>query len=331
MPFPIDPSQLPLDSRGLFLVQELDFLSRVLPLFSFDPRYPERRPTGYGTVFRIDRWSRFATAFHVLEDLFEPGPANSIVVRSSQRLAALQIDGLGYGLNPIPAGAWRPLVGTYSIFGVEQLTSGGTRLLNRTELAVARIRPTVMPAEGTPYFEVDFRRWRPSVGERVMAFGFADLDSGSPDDTDEDRPMQQYLYGSVGLITDIEPADESRGRPWPILRIDANWPGGMSGGPVFNGAGHVIGLVSSGFTGEGGATATFFSGWNMPEQIFGSIDPSNPGRFRCWAAFNSAGELAACGQDRIEIERLGSETGATDFWTISLHPSTGEYIRLSSS
>lgn len=87
--------------------------------------------------------------------------------------------------------------------------------------------------------------------------------------------MQQYLYGSFGEIIDIEPADPKRLRPWPLLRVSQEWPGGMSGGPVFNEAGHVVGVVSSGIGDVG--SATFFSGWKFPQAIFPNLDPANPG------------------------------------------------------
>lgn len=79
--------------------------------------------------------------------------------------------------------------------------------------------------EAAPYLPVDFCRWRPSIGESILALGYADLD----DDKgihDEGRPISQYLYGSIGAITDIESADGTRSSPWPMIRIDANWPGG---------------------------------------------------------------------------------------------------------
>lgn len=52
-----------------------------------------------------------------------------------------------------------------------------------------------------------------------MAYGFAGLDVGEADaDADVARPISRYLYGSAALITDIEPEDRSRGRPWPTGR-----------------------------------------------------------------------------------------------------------------
>lgn len=328
MAFPVDVSAVVVDARGLFVVQDPELRSRVLPLFSFDPRSPKGRPEGHGTAFRIDPWSRCATAFHVLEDLFEVNGAGSeIILKPNIRLAALEMNGLGFGLVPIPDDAWRPLAGSFSFFRIERPPFEAARLRNLIELMVLRIRPPSFREPGTPFLPIDLRRWRPRMGERVLALGYADLDAPPAEGCDPDRPMSQYLYGSIGEIIDIEPADGTRGRPWPVVRIDANWPGGMSGGPVFNEAGHVIGLVSAGFNGEGGATAVFFSGWDIPERIFGSIDADNPGYFWCWGAFDTTGELAHCGQDKAAIERVGRQNGLSAFGLVSVNPVTGEYVR----
>lgn len=308
-------------------MQDPEIRSRVLPLFSFDPAAPDDRPKGHGTAFRIDPWSRCATAFHVLEDLFQLNSCRSaIILRPEVRLAALEIDGLACRLVPIPNCAWRPLAGSFSFLGIEQRPFGIARLCNMTELIAIRIRPPAPNQAGTPYLPLDFRRWRPRIGEGVLALGYADLDNSQPESASTNRPMSQYLYGSLANIIDIEPANGARARPWPMIRIDANWPVGMSGGPVLNEAGHVVGVVSTGFKGEGGATATFFSGWNIPERIFGSIDPVNPGRFYCWGVFDCRGALIRCGQDKAEIERFGQDKGLTKFAVVSVDPSTGEYV-----
>jgi len=68
-------------------------------------------------------------------------------------------------------------------------------------------------------------------GEPVLALGFTDfgVEEGS-----EERLISQYLYGSFGQITDVEPTDGARGHPWPVIRVAEEWPGGMRGWPVFN-------------------------------------------------------------------------------------------------
>lgn len=327
MAFPIEPLDGHLDDRGLFVVQDPALRARVLPLFRFDPRNPRERPEGHGTAFRIDLWSRCLTAWHVVEDLLLPGTGDGMTLRlrDDMRLSALQIGEQGYGRLPIPDGSWFPIREAYSLHRVEQRPFQPPVLRNLIELMVLRIRQRTH-GDGTPFLPLDLSGWRPQVGERILALGYADLDRGRAGE-DDDRPFRQHLWGSLAPITRVEPAHPGRARPWPLLRVDADWPAGMSGGPVFNEAGHVIGVMSAGFQGEGGATATFFSAWDMPERILGSIDRSNPGRFRCYGAFDDEGELAFCGQDIAEVERVAAERRLTRFGMVSVDPHSGEWMQ----
>lgn len=328
MAFPVDPSSMSLDSRGLFLVQDTKLQERVLPLFSFNPEDPAQRPKGHGTAFRVDPWSCCATAFHVLEDILQVNRAGSAIsLRPDISLAVLAIHKTAYGLVPVPEDSWRSLAGTYGLARVELPLVGEARIRNLTELMALRIVPPDGDKEAVPYLPVDFCRWRPSIGEPILALGYADLDDDKSI-SDEGRPISQYLYGSTGVISDIEPADGTRSSPWPMIRIDANWPGGMSGGPVFNEAGNVVGVVSAGFDGVRGATATIFSGWDMPGRIFSSIDPSNPGAFLCWGGFDAAGELVLAGQNKASVEKFCLEQGHPEFGLVSFNPATGDVVRL---
>ena len=101
----------------------------------------------------------------------------------------------------------------------------------------------------------------------------------------------------------------------------------MSGGPVFNEFGHVVGMVSPGFQGVDCATAAVFSGWDVPERIFGSIDADNPGWFRCWGTFDAAGDHVRCGQDKDEIELYGRTRGLVDVGPVSVNPVNEEHMR----
>ncbi|HEY7608459.1 MAG TPA: hypothetical protein VIF14_04435 [Alphaproteobacteria bacterium] len=148
-------------------------------------------------------------------------------------------------------------------------------------------------------------------------------------DDDPTRPISQYLYGSFAEITEIEAACGSRSRPWPLIRVNADWPGGMSGGPVFNDAGHVVGLVSTGFKGEGGAAATYFANWSVPVKLLGSIDPDNPGRFLYHALFDQSGRLVRASQSRSDIEQHAAQLGLKDIGMASIDPLLDEqYVRL---
>jgi serine protease Do len=326
--FPYQPNEEEIDSR-LFVCQDLALRSMVLPLFRFDPATPEQRPFGHGTTFRIDPWSRCATAFHVVQDLFQVSAENNsnLVLRDNIRLAALQITEFGYGVYRPITSAWLPISGAYSVCAVESPPFQTPRIRNATELMMLQIRSSDAEPGLTPYLPLDMTRWRPHIGERVMALGYANLDLDDQSNA-EDRPISQYLYGSIATITDIERADGKRGRPWPQFRADADWPAGMSGGPIFNENGNVVGIVSTGIVGQGVSSGTYFAGWSFPQQIFRSLDPSNPGWFRCYAVFDASGAIMKCSHDRSLLESFANENDLTEVGLVSINPQTGDHIRM---
>lgn len=303
-----------------------------MPLFSFNPDDPEQRPKGHGTAFRVDPWSCCATAFHVLEDILQVNRSDSAIsLRQDINLAALAVSGTGYGVIPVSEDSWRPFAGTFGFARIRQPLVGEARIRNLTELmALRRVHRQRVIARTFLTFLSTFLS-----GTQVSASPFWRWVTQDLDDDDDDkrrfggaRPISKYLYGSVGVITDVESADATRSSPWPIIRIDANWPGGMSGGPVFNEAGNVVGVVSTGFQRVRGAAATFFSGWDMPTRVFTSkIDPSNPGAFLCWGGFDAAGELVRAGQNRASVEKFCLEHGHPEIG-FSFNPATGDVVKL---
>jgi serine protease Do len=322
MPFPAMPDQA--DKRGLFPVQDAALRARILPLFSFDPRATGERPLGHGTAFRVDPWGTCATAFHVVEDLLTVANGNAVLSKEI-RLAALEFEVIAYGRVPLPKDSWRPFSGMFSICGIETPPVGTARVRNVTELAALSIARSADARGPTPFLPLDMRRWRPEPGQRVMALGFADLDIDGQGEGDA-RAMNQYLYGSLAIITEVQPPNGESSRPWPVFRVEAEWPGGMSGGPVFNDAGHVIGIVSTGLVGGGIATATSFSGWTFAERTFRTLDPDNPGMLRCWGAFDADDRLVTYAPARELLEPLVDEGKARVVRATALDLATGDYV-----
>src|SRR4051812_34402018 len=111
MPFPVQPRPDQIDSRGLFVCQDPQLRSSVMPLFELDSEHLDERPIGLGTAFRIDPWSTCATAFHVMGDFLRLDALNQPVLRDHVRVVALEINGVGYGAPRVPDDAWRPISG----------------------------------------------------------------------------------------------------------------------------------------------------------------------------------------------------------------------------
>lgn len=302
--------------------------SRVLPLFKFDPELPAKRPIAMGTAFRIDPYGTALTAFHVIEE-FLSYDNSKLEIFSSERLVALDMpEGIyAMGRVGIPREWWRALC-SLQVLPVGLQTSPlfhePDRIQNVSEMAVLGFAPLI--ENSAPYLPVRLRGRLPKNGDTVTAYGFAGLDS----EKFQDDAISQYLYDVSGTVTELISADPQSRRPWPKLVVDAHWPSGMSGGPVVNSSGEVVGLVSTSFEGEGTSTALLLSGWNFPERSLPTLDPNNPGWFRGFAAIDAAGTLRFFGHDDQEVLEYAKANGL-DARSVSMVPETGEWVSLTAS
>lgn len=301
----------------------------ILPLFRFNPQASDDRPFGLGTVFRIDPWGNCATAFHVIEDMLV-ADGNKAKLRDNVRVSALQIEGIVYGSPPLPKDAWRPLSAFYSEFALESspLLHKPRQIRNLTELARLTIPRSDRPGE-PPYLPLALSRSAPAIGDIVTGYGFAGLDVDQQGNGEE-RPIQQYLYQSSGAVIEVLSAEPSSTMPWPRFRVAAEWPSGMSGGPVLDKSGHVIGVISRGWTGEPDSTATHFAGWNISHRTFPTLDPSNTGSLRCFAAIDDRDNVRFLGLSVDEAENFAIQHGFTVRF-VTCNPATGDWIELAAS
>ena len=89
--------------------------------------------------------------------------------------------------------------------------------------------------------------------------------------------------------------------------------------------GEVIGIVSTSFEGANRSVAHIFSGWNVPELNFPTLDPDNPGWFRGLAAIDGTGTLRFFGHDPEEVEQFASSNGCKSK-VVSLNPANGDWM-----
>lgn len=84
----------------------------------------------------------------------------------------------------------------------------------------------------------------PDVGETISLVGFKAAEGSF----ERRAIMGLSLVGSVGQVTDQYPQRrDNHGLPNPAIAVAARTVGGMSGGAAFDAAGHLIGVISSGF------------------------------------------------------------------------------------
>lgn len=120
----------------------------------------------------------------------------------------------------------------------------------------------------------------PKVGDRLQIVGFRAFSATlSLDNGERGYGVDVKLLVSAGVVKERYPQGRDRAMlPWPVLEVDCPSWGGMSGGPVFDEYGHLIGLLCSSFSVDDGdgvsyvsllwpaLTAKFEGGW--PEQAF---------------------------------------------------------------
>lgn len=84
----------------------------------------------------------------------------------------------------------------------------------------------------------------PAVGDEVLAIGFPILGVNFVEAAAR-HLFEEEMVGAAGVVTVLHPTGRGQTRPWPAFEIEGNWNSGMSGGPVINRQGLVVGVVSS--------------------------------------------------------------------------------------
>lgn len=286
----------------------------ILPVFL---RMPNGETFGMGTAFYVDGRGTMLTADHVVDHtralhLKELKPDITIEVDLAQSTHATVLLGYGlvFGTVVIPEKCWAPIQRIETIVRrhddpLAQLQGGSSY---RVAADIAGMRALFHPeAPPTHSLPVNFN-WQPKVGERVLAVGYPELGFDLLHPAGVAKYLNEGMCAAYGTITSLFPKGRGKSRPTPGFEVETDWPSGMSGGPVLNKDGHVIGIVSSSLAplgDEAGVAYAASLAW-IPEALglVPFLDKSNPGRRLGFGVFKaSPWHLSSVFETREEAER----------------------------
>ena len=250
-----------------------------------------------GTAVHLDGWGGFLTAEHVIEFLRTGYPNSGLTGEPVLRLDptirshAVVMLGIGvvFGQPAVPDWAFAPIIET--LFTTQHRYDPLAALRGESELEVGldvagfqAAIPAAAYADGKEppkTLPVQLDGWMPVVGESVLAFGYPELKPSAPvSDTTLQTLIEDGLFAAYGKITSVFPQGRDSMNRTPVFEVAADWPSGMSGGPVVNEAGKVVGLVSRSLAPDGEFDGVGYAAclpWiGEVRQLAPRVDPHNP-------------------------------------------------------
>jgi serine protease Do len=259
MPFPISPMHG--EGEKQFLIQDPFGLRQIIsPIIEMD--IATTLVNGLGSSFRISPSNVFLTAQHVLEHLLV---GSSLRISNKKMIMGVLSPGLVYGSPPMPLDCMVKVVDVCA--PRLPLSNPLAELQGRTESTIAiDCMQLLFDPQNTrlPKFKNFLpicREMSLHIGQRVMAIGFPQIDFLRDVPHQDIHLYIERMYGAVGIVTELFPYGRGPSRPWPTFEVNADWRSGMSGGPVFNECGEVIGLVSTSLAPGGNQEGRGYGVW----------------------------------------------------------------------
>lgn len=297
----------------------------IVPVFR---QHTDGRMFGMGTAFHVDGFGGFLTAYHVVDFAKEDRASRPILFHSMHAVV--------YGTVGIPSDCFVPATEVIApmVDVMDPLAALRGESVQQPAIDVASLRASGGPAARAPQtLPVRISGWTPKPGEIVLAVGFPQLDLSELNDADQSTLLTEGMYGAYGRIVAIHPDGTSSSNRTPVFEVESDWPSGMSGGPVFNRSGEVVGMVSRslrvdpGTVGVGYA-AHFAIAPDLP-RLVPLLNGCSPGWRSCWGVFRRSGgslisvhasredaEMAATSaSEPQEIKPITNRIGTADFMT----------------
>ncbi len=150
-----------------------------------------------------------------------------------QRVMAAEVGAMCFGVCEDRIIIWR----------ITQVTSHAG---DRSDLAIFSLElASELPPDQT--FTVAILSTRtPAIGERLTIVGFRHSNAEELSAGPERELHLQLLYSAGPVVHQYPQQRDSFGLPCPCVEVDCHAPGGMSGGPVFDPQGRLVGILSRG-------------------------------------------------------------------------------------
>ncbi len=303
-----------------------------------------------GTAVHLDGWGGFLTAEHVIEFLRAGLPQAGLTGRPTHDLDPTEHShpvlllgiGLGYGEVAVPEWAFAPITDTLTVTRERDDPLAALQGKRRFEIAqdVASLQAAFHPAaydkrDPPQTLPVQLTGWEPTVGEQVLAFGYPELKpSAALSDSSLRILIEDGLFAAYGTITRVFPRGRDLANPTPVFEVAANWPSGMSGRPVVNALGNVIGLASRSLAPgddlHGVGYAACLPWINEVRQLAPRVDPLNPGFRLGYAVRDDAQQrLAGVWPTRQLAHHHATQVGSMcQVFACAHRIGTDEYVRV---
>lgn len=265
------------DSWKRFPIDKFDPIRNVVAPVFISTKYEEL--SGIGTAFFTDSWGNMLTATHLFDD------------KDIEDVFILQNLQMVYGRVPVPRESLLPIVEARHLNLLEKDPMGGPHRKRPTDVSSLKLGK---PPAATRHslVPIDLQNSEPKNGDYVFAVGFPEILEKQNLSIEETAVIDERICGAFGRITELYPQGRGTTFPTPVIEVESEWPPGMSGGPVFNMKGHVIGVVSTSFGQDPPiATASCFRYMTCLPCLFPTLDPCNPEWRRGWGVFDAQGEF----------------------------------------
>jgi len=197
-------------------------------------------------------------SFHFASDTQHDVDGSAVLVAPGVALTAKHV--IEPHLDRLMAGEKHSLCvgvtkGQMNVWGVRHVT-----LLSYADIAILGLElRSAMPPDRT-FRQAVISTRLPKIGDRVQIVGFRANEATRVLDGKQGYSVDAKLLVSAGVVRERYPIRrDSAMLPWPVLEVDCPTWGGMSGGPVFDDRGNLIGLLCSSFSLDSGDGISYVS------------------------------------------------------------------------